>query len=289
MKTVEISSGSEAKPPHLIGADAPLTLICGPCVIESRDHALRTAERLLEINSSRGFRLVYKSSYDKANRTSAKSFRGPGIDEGLKILNEVRNVHGLPVITDVHSPEEARAAGEVVDIVQIPAFLCRQTTLLLAAGETGKAVMVKKGQFLHPSDMQFAAEKILSTGNEKVLLCERGSCFGYRELIVDFRGLEMMRGLGYPVVFDATHSVQVMGGAGGSSSGNRDMVPSLARAAVAVGIDALFLECHEDPDSAPSDGPNMIPLDQLAPLLEDLALLSRAPLATRSKRVGTAQ
>lgn len=284
-KIIEISAGKNKDSSHQVGADAPLTLLCGPCVIESRDHALRTAEKLIEINRKTGFNLVYKSSYDKANRTSMSGYRGVGIDEGLEILSEVQRVHGLPLITDVHSPEEARAAGDVVDIVQIPAFLCRQTNLLLAAGETKKAVMVKKGQFLHPSDMQFAAEKIASTGNDKVLLCERGTCFGYRELVVDFRGLELMRALGYPVVFDATHSVQVMGGAGGKSSGNRKSVPLLARAAVAVGIDALFLECHEDPDNAPSDGPNMIPLDQLEPLLNDLAIISKASLVTRAKRV----
>ena len=257
-----------------------LTVICGPCVIESRDAILQHAKKIVEQAQRAGVRLIFKSSYDKANRTSKTSFRGVGIEEGLEILSEVRREFGVPVISDVHSPEDAQKAGEVLDIVQIPAFLCRQTDLLLAAGQTGKAVLIKKGQFLHPLDMEFCAEKIRSTGNDKVLLCERGSCFGYRELIVDFRGLEWMREIA-PVVYDGTHSVQVMGGANGKSSGNRRFIPGLMRAAVALGVDGIFIEAHQDPDYAPSDGPNMLPLDQLEPLLRDLRALHSQRFETR--------
>ncbi len=260
--------------------DGKLSVFCGPCVIESREHALQHAELISAITRKLGISLIYKSSYDKANRTSAKSFRGLGIDEGLRVLADVRSAIGSPVVTDVHSPEEAEIAGKVVDVIQVPAFLCRQTDLLLAAGSSGKPVMVKKGQFLHPLDMSFCAEKIRSTGNENVLLCERGSCFGYRELVVDFRSLGWMREIA-PVVFDVTHSVQVMGGAGGSSSGHRRFVPALARAAVAAGVDALFIEAHRDPASAPSEGPNMVPLAELEALLTDLKALHELSLSGR--------
>lgn len=272
MNRITLHKGGEIA----LGDSHELLVISGPCVIESRDHALKTAERLKALSVSLKMPFVYKSSYDKANRTSVSSYRGMGIHEGLEVLSEVRSQFDIPVITDVHSEEEAKLAGEVVDIVQIPAFLCRQTDLLLAAGQAAANVLVKKGQFLHPSDMKFAAEKVEQAGSANVLLCERGSCFGYRELIVDFRSLGILRGLGYPVVFDATHSVQIMGGKGGSSGGAREWVEPLSRAAVAFGIDALFLECHENPDSAPSDGPNMLPLDRLEPLLTQLRGIRRS-------------
>ncbi|MCL4152915.1 UNVERIFIED_CONTAM: hypothetical protein GTU68_060077 [Idotea baltica] len=239
------------------------------------------ASAISEICSDLELPLVYKSSFDKANRTSESSFRGMGLESGLEILSKVRETFAVPVISDVHSPEQAALAAKTLDILQIPAFLCRQSDLLYSAAETGKPVMIKKGQFLHPDDMKYAAEKIVSKGNEKVLLCERGTCHGYRELVVDFRGLEMMADTGHPVVFDATHSVQVMGGAGGTSSGNRRFAKSLARAAVAVGVSAIFIECHQDPDSAPSDGPNMIPLKELKALLGDLKTISEFRLETR--------
>lgn len=259
-----------------VGEKEKLLVIAGPCQIESEDHALFVAETLKDIASRLDINLVYKSSYDKANRTSISTQRGVGIDKGLAILDKVRRVHGLPVLTDVHTEEETKIAGEVVDIVQIPAFLCRQTDLLLAAGKTGKTINVKKGQFLAPPDMKYAAEKIASTGNDKILLCERGTCFGYRDLIVDMRSLPQMRSVGYPVIFDATHSVQNMGGAGGSSGGNREYVPLLLRAAVAVGIDGIFVECHEAPDRAPSDGPNMIPLNEMEDLLRQALRIREA-------------
>jgi 2-dehydro-3-deoxyphosphooctonate aldolase (KDO 8-P synthase) len=217
--------------------------------------------------------LVFKSSFDKANRTSASSARGVGMQEGLKILDQVRSKLGLPILTDVHSEEQANTVGQVVDVLQIPAFLCRQTDLLKAAGMTGKTVHVKKGQFLHPSDMKFVAEKIASTGNKKILLCERGTSFGYRDLVMDPRSLIMMRETGYPVVFDATHSVQQLGGGAGTSGGSRQYVQALARAAVAVGVDGVFVECHQDPDHAPSDGPCMLHLSQVGPLLKTLCAI----------------
>ena len=238
--------------------------------LESKEHALQSAAALMEISSELGIGLIYKSSYDKANRTSQNSYRGVGLKQGLDILAEVKESFSIPVITDVHTPGEAETAARFVDVLQIPAFLCRQTDLLAAAGRTANAVMIKKGQFLHPSDMRYAAQKAASAGSERLLLCERGTCFGYRDLVVDFRGLLQMREIGYPIVFDATHSVQQMGGAGGASSGNREFVPALARAAVAVGVDAVFLECHEAPDEAPSDGPNMLPMQLVKPLLSDL-------------------
>jgi 2-dehydro-3-deoxyphosphooctonate aldolase (KDO 8-P synthase) len=264
-----------------VGGSTALCVICGPCVIESRDSALDHAKKITDICRSLSLPLVFKSSYDKANRTSLSNFRGIGIREGLAVLAEVREQFNVPVVTDVHSEEEARLAGEVVDVVQIPAFLCRQTDILVAAGRTGKAVLVKKGQFLAPEDMEFAAGKVRAGGSKNVLFCERGSCFGYRNLVVDMRGLAVMRRLGAPVVFDATHSVQVMGGVGGSSGGNRDYVPLLARAAVAAGVNGVFLEAHEKPESALSDGANMISLEQLPILLRDLKQLSELKLDTR--------
>ena len=264
------------------GRGQPLFAICGPCVIESRDHVMKIAGFLTELSKKLSVPIIFKSSYDKANRTSAGSYRGLGIDAGLKILEEVRREFGLPIVTDVHTEEEAAQAGQSVDLLQIPAFLCRQTSLLEAAGKTAKPVMIKKGQFLAPEDMQFAIEKVNAAGSSQVICCERGACFGYRELVVDMRGLEVMRALGAPVVFDATHSVQRMGGAGGKSSGSREYVAPLARAAVALGVDGVFLECHDRPDSAPSDGPNMLPLEAVEPLLRDLKVLHELKLETRN-------
>jgi len=247
--------------------DKDLLLISGPCVIESRDHTLALAESISKIATKTGFPLVFKASFEKANRTSKSGYRGLGIDEGLKILEEVKNSLGLPVISDIHLPQQVDAAEKVLDILQIPAFLCRQTELLERAGQTDCAVMIKKGQFLAPEDMKYAAEKV---GKKEVLLCERGTCFGYRDLVVDFRSFARMSECGYPVIFDATHSVQSMGGAGGSSSGNGHFIPMLTRAAVAAGVDGIFLECHEEPSRSPSDGANILPLDSLAKLLSDL-------------------
>lgn len=269
-KTVRITDAVSA------GAGQKLLLIAGPCQIESRDHALSVARELVKITEGLPVSLVFKASYDKANRTSLSGVRGIGIDAGLKILQEIRSECGVPVLTDIHSPEEAAQAAEVVDIIQTPAFLCRQTDLLIAAGKTGKAVNVKKGQFLHPSDMEYAAQKIASSGNENVMLCERGSSFGYRDLVVDMRGLMIMRETGYPVIFDGTHSVQSMGGAGGASSGSRHYVAPLVKAAVAVGVDGIFVECHPNPDAAPSDGPNMLPLSDMKPLLHTITKLRGA-------------
>ena len=264
MKKVEIT------PDIHIGAETPLLLICGPCQIESRDHALSIACKIKEITAEFPVSLVYKSSFDKANRTSLSGKRGVGIEEGLRILEDVRKETGTPVLTDIHSPEQAEAAASVVDVLQTPAFMCRQTDLLLAAGATGKPVNIKKGQFLHPEDMQHVADKIASTGNQNIMLCERGSCFGYRDLIVDMRSLVIMQNLGYPVVFDATHSVQSMGGAAGASGGNREWIFPLAKAAVACGVQGIFVECHENPDKAPSDGASMLKLDKLNALLSQL-------------------
>ena len=262
--------------PISIGGDAPLALIGGPCAIESEAHALMVAERLRRITDDARVPFIYKSSYDKANRFSVTSYRGPGLREGLRILRRVKEVTGLPVLSDVHDVAQVEPAAEVLDVLQVPAFLCRQTDLVLACGRTGRPVNVKKGQFLAPRDMGNIVEKIRSTGNEDILLTERGTSFGYANLVVDFRGLPIMRGLGYPVIFDATHSVQLPGGAGDRSGGERQYVPALARAAIAVGVDALFMEMHEDPDrSLPdgrplSDGPNMLRLDDLPRLLEEI-------------------
>ena len=253
-----------------VGNDLPLAFICGPCQIESRSHALEVAHGLREMAEAAGVGLVYKSSFDKANRTSAGAARGVGLEEGLSILAEVRDRTGLPVLTDVHAPEQCAPAAEAVDCLQIPAFLCRQTDLLLAAGEAGVPVNVKKGQFLAPWDMRHVAAKVVATGNEDVLLCERGTSFGYNTLVSDMRALPEMARTGHPVVFDATHSVQQPGGQGGSSGGQREYAPVLARAAVAVGVAAVFIECHADPDRAPSDGPNMIPIRAMPALIARL-------------------
>jgi 2-dehydro-3-deoxyphosphooctonate aldolase (KDO 8-P synthase) len=253
-----------------IGNDLPFVLIAGPCAIESRAHALEIADALRALSATTGVKVIYKSSYDKANRTSASSGRGIGMAEGLAILAEVRERFGMPVLTDVHGPEQCAPAAEAVDVLQIPAFLCRQTDLLLAAGDTGKVINVKKGQFLAPWDMQHVAAKIAGTGNHNVLLCERGASFGYNTLVSDMRALPIMARTGYPVVFDATHSVQQPGGQGASSGGDRTFAPVLARAALAVGVAAVFIETHEDPDRAPSDGPNMIPLREMPALIARL-------------------
>jgi 2-dehydro-3-deoxyphosphooctonate aldolase (KDO 8-P synthase) len=253
-----------------IGNDRPFVLIAGPCQIESRGHALEIAHALREMSDRTGVPVIYKSSYDKANRTSASAARGIGMDAGLTILSDVRAATGLPVLTDVHTAEHCGAAAQAVDVLQIPAFLCRQTDLLLAAGETGRAINVKKGQFLAPWDMVNVAAKIASTGNHNILLCERGASFGYNTLVSDMRSLPIMARTGYPVVFDATHSVQQPGGQGTSSGGQREFAPVLARAALAVGVAAVFIETHQDPDQAPSDGPNMIPLHQMPALLTRL-------------------
>ncbi len=260
-----------------IGGDAPLVLIGGPCAIESEKHALMTAERLATIAADRKVPFIYKSSYDKANRSSVDGYRGPGLVEGLRILRKVTETLGVPVLSDVHQVSEVKAAAEVLAVLQIPAFLCRQTDLILAAGETGRPVNVKKGQFLAPADMQNIVGKLRRTGTEAILLTERGTSFGYNNLVVDMRGLVQMRALGYPVVFDATHSVQLPGAGGTRSGGERQFVPALARAAAAVGIDALFMEMHEDPDrTLPdgrplSDGPNMLRIDDLPRLLDEIA------------------
>ncbi|WP_420565587.1 3-deoxy-8-phosphooctulonate synthase [Thalassobaculum sp.] len=250
-----------------VANDRPFTLIAGPCQIESREHALEIAEELVKVCDAAGVPLIFKSSYDKANRTSLNAGRGVGIDQGLAILAEVREKFGCPVLTDVHEPPQCAIAAQAVDVLQIPAFLCRQTDLVVAAGETGKAVNVKKGQFLAPWDVANIANKVAATGNQNILLTDRGTSFGYNTLVSDMRGLPEMARDGYPVVIDATHSVQQPGGKGGSSGGQREFVPVIARAALAVGVAAVFMECHPDPDSAPSDGPNMVPLDQVGGLL----------------------
>lgn len=253
-----------------IGGTNPFALITGPCQLESRDHAFMMAEKIAEACAKSGTQFIFKASYDKANRSSINTQRGLGIEEGLRILSDIRAAFGCPILTDVHEAAQCQTAGTVVDILQIPAFLCRQTDLLLAAGKTGRAINVKKGQFLAPWDMQNVADKIASTGNDQILLCDRGTSFGYNTLVSDFRGLPIMANTGYPVVFDATHSVQQPGGQGSTSGGQREFAPVLARAACAVGIAALFIETHQDPDTAPSDGPNMIPIDQMGDLIKEL-------------------
>ena len=256
-----------------IGREHPLFLIAGPCVIESREAALAVANRLQQISEDLDLLVVFKSSFDKANRTSGSSFRGPGMDEGLEILAEVRAETGLPVLTDIHLPDQAQPVADVVDVLQIPAFLCRQTDLLHAAAKTGKPINIKKGQFVAPTEMKAAVEKVQSAGAPAVMLCERGTTFGYHNLVVDMRALEIMAETKCPVVFDATHSVQLPGGRGNQSDGQREYVPVLARAAVAVGIAGLFLEVHPDPDQAMSDGPNAWPLGMLDGLLRGLLAL----------------
>jgi 2-dehydro-3-deoxyphosphooctonate aldolase (KDO 8-P synthase) len=253
-----------------VANDRPFALIAGPCQIESRAHALEVADALREMSAAVGVPVIYKSSFDKANRTSVSAARGIGMGEGLAVLADVREATGLPTLTDVHAPEQCAVAAQAVDVLQIPAFLCRQTDLLLAAGETGKPINVKKGQFLAPWDMANVAAKIASTGNHNILLCERGASFGYNTLVSDFRALPIMARSGYPVVFDATHSVQQPGGQGTSSGGQREFAPVLARAALAVGAAAVFIETHPDPDRAPSDGPNMIALRDMPALIARL-------------------
>lgn len=286
-RVVAIGSGSR---PVKFGNGLPLALIAGPCAIESRAHALEVAHALVEIARRLEIGLVYKSSFDKANRTSHASKRGIGIGKGLPILAAVREKYGCPVLTDVHTAEHCAAAADAVDVLQIPAFLCRQTDLLIAAGETGRAVNVKKGQFLAPWDMRNVVAKIEATGNRNILVTERGASFGYNALVSDMRALPILKRTGYPVVFDATHSVQQPGGQGDTSGGERQFVPVLARAAVAVGVAAVFMETHPDPDNAPSDGPNMIALAALPALLENLmafdALAKAHPLDSDGRGAG---
>jgi 2-dehydro-3-deoxyphosphooctonate aldolase (KDO 8-P synthase) len=264
---------------HHCGPGFPLLVIAGPCVIESEELCLRIADTLVSIATDLGVQVVFKASYDKANRTSVSSFRGPGIDEGLAVLERVRAATGLPVTTDVHLPEQATAAGQACDMLQIPAFLCRQTDLLLAAAATGKAVNVKKGQFVAPGDMKHVVAKLLAGGCSDVLLCERGTFFGYGRLVNDFAGLITMRALGVPVIFDATHSVQQPASLGEATGGDRTLVEPLARAAAAVGIDGVFFETHPDPDRSPSDGPNMVPLADLRNVLQRVLRIHEARLA----------
>jgi 2-dehydro-3-deoxyphosphooctonate aldolase (KDO 8-P synthase) len=256
-----------------IGGRTPFALITGPCQLESLDHARMMAARIAAACAPTGTRFIFKASYDKANRSSIGTQRGLGMEEGLAILAQIKAEFGCPILTDVHDAGQCAPAAEVVDVIQIPAFLCRQTDLLLAAGNTGRAINVKKGQFLAPWDMGNVAEKIASTGNSNIMLCDRGTSFGYNTLVSDFRGLPIMARTGYPVVFDATHSVQQPGGQGTTSGGQREFAPVLARAAVAVGVSALFIETHEDPDRAPSDGPNMIPVDKMEALIGQLRAL----------------
>jgi len=251
-----------------------LFAICGPCVIESEEHALQTALAVKKASETSGVPVVFKASFDKANRTSVESYRGPGLDAGLEILARVGREADLSILTDVHEAAQVSAAAEVCDVLQIPAFLCRQTDLLLAVGRTGRAVNVKKGQFLAPGDMGYPAEKIASTGNERILLTERGTSFGYHNLVVDFRGLKIMRALGYPVVLDVTHSLQLPSAAGGASGGQPEFIETLARAGVAAGIDGVFFEVHEEPARALSDGANALRLDALLPLLRRLKALA---------------
>jgi 2-dehydro-3-deoxyphosphooctonate aldolase (KDO 8-P synthase) len=258
-----------------LGNDLPLVFIIGPNALESRAHALEISAALAELAARLKIPLIYKTSFDKANRSSLGGARGIGLDAGLPILAEIRERTGLPVLTDVHEKEQCAPVAEVVDVLQIPAFLCRQTDLLLAAGATGKPVNVKKGQFLAPWDMKNVAAKIASTGNERILLCERGASFGYNTLVTDFRALPVMAQTGYPVVFDATHSVAQPGGLGDRSGGEREFAPVLARAAVAVGVAAVFIETHQDPDHAPCEGPTMLPLKALPALLEELIAFDR--------------
>ena len=276
MHTVEIG-------PHKLGQTRPLTVIAGPCAIESREHALMMADALKEIAARLGIALIFKSSFDKANRTGANSGRGIGLDRGTAILAEARERTGLPVLTDIHEAEQCRVVAEAVDVLQIPAFLCRQTDLLQAAAETGAAINVKKGQFLAPWDMKNVTAKLEAFGAKRILVCERGVSFGYNTLVSDMRALPELAATGWPVIFDATHSVQQPGGKGSSSGGQRQFVPVLARAAIAVGVAGVFVETHDNPDQAVSDGPNMVPLDKFEALLRDLmafdALAKERPVA----------
>ncbi len=266
MKTVKVKK-------ILIGQGHPLAVISGPCVIESEEHALSTAETLASICQKLNIPLIYKSSYDKANRSAGSSFRGPGLEKGLRILEKIKTELDLPVLTDVHSPEEATEAGKICDVIQIPAFLCRQTDLILAAGQSGAVVAVKKGQFMAPWDMKNVVEKILSTGNEQIILTDRGTSFGYNNLVSDMRGIPLMQKLGFPVCFDASHSVQLPGGHGTSSGGQREFIPTLARSSIAAGCDCLFIESHPNPSQAKSDKDSVYPFSELPTLLKQLKQL----------------
>lgn len=267
-----------------LGNDRPMALIAGPCALESRAHALEMSHALVELTAKLGLGLIYKTSFDKANRTAIDSARGMGLEASLPILAEVRETYGCAVLTDVHAPEQCAIVAEAVDVLQIPAFLCRQTDLLVAAAETGRAINIKKGQFLAPWDMKNVARKVSAAGNDNILLCERGVSFGYNTLVNDMRALPIMAETGYPVVFDATHSVQQPGGQGTKTGGERRFVPALARGACAIGVAAVFMETHQDPDNAPSDGPNMVRLkdmpELLATLIEFDRLAKRQPLAS---------
>jgi 2-dehydro-3-deoxyphosphooctonate aldolase (KDO 8-P synthase) len=272
MKTLDIADLS-------VGNAAPLTIIAGPCQLESADHAQMIAGKMKEACDSVGAQYIFKASYDKANRTSASGVRGPGMEDGLKMLQSVKDAIGVPVLTDVHWPEQCSIVSGVADVLQIPALLCRQTDLVLAAAETGAAINIKKGQFLAPWDMANIVAKVESTGNTRILLTERGTSFGYNTLVTDMRSLQQMGQTGYPVVMDATHSVQQPAGLGGSTGGQREFAPLMARAAVAIGVAAVFIETHEDPDKSPSDGPNMIYLDKMPALLETLMQLDKVAKA----------
>ena len=265
----------EITPTLTVGADR-LTLIGGPCVIESEAHSVDLAGRIHDVCAVRDVDYVFKASFDKANRTSVTSYRGPGLDTGLAVLQTVKQAVPVPVLTDIHEPQQAAPAAAVVDVLQIPAFLCRQTDLLLAAAATGRVINVKKAQFLAPEDMLHVVRKLEAGGTDRILVTERGTSFGYHNLVVDFRGLAVLRSFGYPVVFDATHSAQMPGAGDGASSGDRRHVEPLARAAVAIGVDALFMEIHDDPDRAPSDGPNMVRFDDLGPMLDRLLRIREA-------------
>ena len=272
MKTLDIADLS-------VGNAAPLTIIAGPCQLESADHAQMIAGKMKEACDSVGAQYIFKASYDKANRTSVSGVRGPGMEDGLKMLQSVKDAIGVPVLTDVHWPEQCSIVSGVADVLQIPALLCRQTDLVLAAAETGAAINIKKGQFLAPWDMANIVAKVESTGNTRILLTERGTSFGYNTLVTDMRSLPQMGQTGYPVVMDATHSVQKPAGLGGSTGGQREFAPLMARAAVAIGVAAVFIETHEDPDKSPSDGPNMIYLDKMPALLETLMQLDKVAKA----------
>jgi 2-dehydro-3-deoxyphosphooctonate aldolase (KDO 8-P synthase) len=262
--------------PITIGPGAPLLLMAGPCVLESGELAWEIAREMKAITARLGISYVFKASFDKANRTSLNSFRGPGAEKGLRILGRLREEVGVPVVSDIHEPAQAEMAADYLDILQIPAFLCRQTDLLVAAARTGKVVNVKKGQFVSPWDMEYAVNKLRGAGSERILLTERGASFGYNNLVVDMRSLPVMRSFGYPVIYDATHSVQLPGGAGGSSGGQREFIPALSRAAMAVGIDGLFIEVHPDPSKALCDGPNSLPLAEVETLLKQLLAVRQA-------------
>jgi len=268
--------------PVEIGKEHPLVVISGPCVIESEEHALRCAEMLQEMFSRCGVQLIYKSSYDKGNRSSVDSYRGPGLEEGLRILQKVKERIGLPVFTDIHAPDEAAPAAEVCDVLQIPAFLCRQTDLLLAAGKSGAVINIKKGQFMAPWDMEHAINKVVSTGNKKIILTERGTSFGYNNLVSDMRAIPILQKFGYPVCFDAAHSVQLPGGMGEQSGGQREFIPTLAKAALAAGADLLYIESHPKPDQAKCDKYSVMPYELLEPLLLEArelhALIQRGPV-----------